>query len=195
MSPDRPAGPTSVAVAHRSTEQLDTHLDHVRAAPADAGELQLIVGRPDVGERVALDAGDLDPAVGLVGDSWFVRGNSKMPDGMADPEAQITLMNARATDAVAIERARWALCGDQLYADFDISIENLPPGSRVAIGEAILEISAKPHTGCAKFTQRFGLEAMRWVNSTEGKALRLRGVNCRVIQGGRVALGDIVTKL
>ena len=191
MSTASPIG----SAAHRSTEELDRHLDRVRAAPADRGELQLIVGRPDVNERVALDSGELDPAIGLVGDNWFVRGNTKTPDGSADPEAQITLMNARAADAVAIERARWALCGDQLYADFDISVDNLPPGMRVAIGEAVLEISAKPHTGCAKFTQRFGLDAMRWVNSPEGKALRLRGVNCRVVQGGRVALGDTLTKL
>jgi hypothetical protein len=182
-------------VAHRTTEQLDATLDHVRAAPAHTGELQLIVGRPDVGERAALDAADLDAAIGLVGDSWFTRGNPRTPDGLADPEAQLTLMNVRSADAVAGERSRWALAGDQLYADFDISVDNLPPGTRLAIGAAVVEVSAKPHTGCAKFTQRFGLDAMRWVNSDEGKRLRLRGVNCKVIEPGRVAIGDTVTKL
>jgi hypothetical protein len=189
------ASPTTSAVTHRATDELDARLDYVRAAPADSGELQLIVSRPGPGERAALDAGELDPAIGLVGDNWFVRGNAKMPDGVADPEAQITLMNVRATEAVAGERGLWALAGDQLYADLDISIANLPAGTRLAIGAAILEISAKPHTGCAKFTQRFGLEAMRWVNSPEGKALRLRGVNCKVIAGGPIALGDTITKL
>ena len=194
MTHDAPSATTSM-VTHRSTAELDAQLDYVRAAPADVGELQLIVSRPGPGERAALDAGQLDAAIGLVGDNWFVRGNAKMPDGLADPEAQLTLMNVRAAEAVAGERGLWALAGDQLYADFDISIENLPAGTRLALGAAMLEISAKPHTGCPKFTQRFGLDAMRWVNSPEGKALRLRGVNCKVIEGGPIALGDTITKL
>lgn len=182
-------------VTHRTTEELDACLGDVRSSPADTGEIQLIVSRPDTGERVAHDECLLDAAIGLVGDNWFVRGSSSMPDGSANPEAQLTLMNSRAVTAVAGERARWALAGDQLYVDFDISVANLPAGTRVRVGTAVLEISAKPHTGCAKFTQRFGLDAMRWVNSAEGKQLRLRGVNCRVVEPGRVALGDTITKL
>jgi hypothetical protein len=190
-----PASPTTSMVTHRSAVELDAQLDHVRAAPSDSGELQLIVSRPGPGARAALDVGQLDAAIGLLGDNWFVRGNARMPDGLADPEAQLTLMNVRAAQAVAGARELWALAGDQLYADFDISIDNLPAGTRLALGAAVLEISAKPHTGCAKFTQRFGLDAMRWVNSTEGKALRLRGVNCKVIESGPIALGDTITKL
>lgn len=182
-------------VTHRTTEELDAHLAAVRAAPIDSGEVQLIVSRPDNGERIALDAADLDAAIGLVGDNWFVRGNSSTHDGSADPHAQLTLMSTRAVTAVAGERARWALAGDQLFVDFDISVDNLPAGTHVRIGTAVVEISAKPHTGCAKFTQRFGLDAMRWVNSPAGKQLRLRGVNCRVVEAGQVALGDTITKL
>ena len=181
-------------VTRRTTDELDTVLADVRAAPAAAGEVQLIVARPDVTERAALDAADLDPALGLVGDNWFVRGSSQ-PDGLANPEAQLTIMNARAAAAVAGERGNWALAGDQIYADLDISIDNLPAGTRLRVGTAVVEISAKPHTGCAKFTQRFGLDAMRWVNSDEGKRLRLRGVNCRVLEAGRVGLGDTIEKL
>lgn len=183
------------ALTQRSTDELDALLDAIRAAPADAGEVQLIVARPGTGEREALEAAEFDLAIGLVGDNWFVRGSSSMPDGVANPEAQITIMNARAADAVAGERANWALAGDQIYADLDISVDNLPAGTRLRVGTAVLEISAKPHTGCAKFTQRFGLDAMRWVNSADGKQLRLRGVNCRVVEPGRVALGDTITKL
>ena len=181
-------------VTHRPTAALDTFLTGVRAAPADTGEVTLIVARPGLSERVALDAAELDPAIGLVGDNWFVRGSSA-PDGLANPEAHLTIMNARAAEAVAGDRANWALAGDQLYADLDISITNLPPGTRLRVGTAVVEISAKPHTGCAKFTQRFGLDAMRWVNSDEGKQLRLRGVNCRVIEAGHVRLGDTIEKL
>lgn len=179
----------------RTTSELDAFLDEVRAAPADGGEVQLIVARPDTGSREALDTADLDPLIGLVGDNWFTRGSTSMPDGMANPEAQLTIMNARAADAVAGERANWALAGDQIYADLDLSVDNLPPGTRLQIGTAVVEISVKPHTGCAKFTQRFGLDAMHWANSPEGKALRLRGVNCRVVEPGTVAIGDTITKL
>lgn len=183
------------AVTHRTTEELDTFLDDVRAAPADRGEVQLIVARPDNGERVALDAAHLDTAIGLVGDNWFVRGSSSTPDGSAHPDAQLTLMSTRAATAVAAHRSRWALAGDQIYVDLDLSVDNLPAGTRLQIGTAVIEISAKPHTGCAKFTQRFGLDAMRWVNTEIGTRLRLRGVNCRVIEAGVVELGDTVTKL
>jgi len=183
-----------VILTQRTTDELDTHLDDIRRAPLDVGEIQLIVARPDTGERVALDEADLDTALGLVGDSWFVRGSSATPDGSANPEAQLTIMNARAVAAVAGERAYWALAGDQVYADLDISITNLPPGTRLRLGTALVEVSAKPHTGCAKFTQRFGLDAMRWVNNDEGKELRLRGMNCRVLEPGRFAIGDTITK-
>ncbi|HWL44840.1 MAG TPA: MOSC domain-containing protein [Ilumatobacter sp.] len=183
------------ALTQRSTHELDGLLDDVRSAPADAGEVQLIVARPGVGEREALDTADLDTAIGLVGDNWFVRGSSSTTDGTAHPEAQLTIMNARAADAVAGGRANWALAGDQIYADLDISHENLPAGTRLRVGTAVVEVSVKPHTGCAKFTQRFGLDAMRWVNSPDGKQLRLRGVNCRVVEPGRVTLGDPITKL
>lgn len=180
---------------HRSRAELDGLLAEIGSAPLDAGEVQLIVSRPGTGERMALDWADLDTAIGLVGDNWFVRGSTSMPDGTANPEAQLTIMNARAADAVAGNRAGWALAGDQIYADLDLSVDNLPPGTRLRLGTAVVEISAKPHSGCAKFTQRFGLDAMRWANSDEGKALRLRGVNCRVIEPGRVTLGDQITKL
>jgi hypothetical protein len=96
---------------------------------------------------------------------------------------------------IAGDVERWPLAGDQLYVEFDISEENLPPGSRVAIGEAVLEVSAKPHTGCEKFSARFGLEALRLVSTPEGRALRLRGMNTRVAVGGAVRVGDRVELL
>lgn len=197
MAPGRGAAwhDRGVTVTQRPTDELDTYLDDVRASPREVGEVHLIVSRPGVGERVALDTADLDPAIGLVGDNWFVRGSTSTPDGTANPEAQLTLMNSRAVAAVAGDRANWALAGDQVYVDFDISVTNLPAGTRLRLGTAVVEVTAKPHTGCAKFTQRFGLDAMRWVNSDAGKELRLRGVNCRVVDAGRVDLGDTVTKL
>jgi MOSC domain-containing protein YiiM len=104
-------------------------------------------------------------------------------------------MNARAASLVAIEPERRPLAGDQLYVDFDLSLSNLPPRSRLGIGSAVIEITATPHTGCAKFVARFGADAQRWVNSPQGRELRLRGANARVVQPGTVCVGDMVRKL
>jgi MOSC domain-containing protein YiiM len=175
--------------------RLEQSLDHIREAPADGGSVELIAIRPAVDEREILTEARLDPEEGLVGDSWRARGSSSMPDGSANPVAQVTLMNARAAAAVAGEREQWALAGDQIYVDLDLSLLNLPAGTRIQIGSAVLEFSEAPHTGCAKFSARFGNDALRFVNSPIGRELRLRGANCRVVVGGTVRPGDTITKL
>jgi hypothetical protein len=179
---------------HLSTAELEMGLDDIRQSPADQGTVRLIVRRPGVDERETPAEATLDCTEGLVGDTWRVRGSSRTPDGSANPEAQITVMNARAAALVAIEEDRWKLAGDQIYADLDLSLANLPAGTRLRLGTAVIEVSAHLHTGCAKFTARFGLEAMNFVNSEAGKALRLRGLNARVVTGGVVRVGDVITK-
>ncbi len=180
---------------HRPAAVLETLLDQILAAPSDTGRVEMIVRRPADGEREVVQNGQLSLEDGLVGDNWRTRRNAKTEDGAADPQAQVTLMNARATDAVASTRDRWALCGDQLYVDLDLSIDNLPTGTRLAVGDAVVEISVKPHTGCAKFSQRFGSEALRFVNVGIGRENRFRGVNTFVVQPGAVAVGDKIAKL
>jgi hypothetical protein len=155
----------------------------------------LIVRRPQVDEREVLDEAQLDPALGLIGDDWHVRGSRRTPDGSAHPEMQINIMNSRVTALVAQDKDRWPLAGDQLYIDMDLSKENLPAGSRIAVGSAVLEVSAFPHTGCHKFVARFGLDAMKFVNSEVGKQLCLRGINAKVVQGGVVKVGHTAKKL
>lgn len=174
---------------------LEDSLDHIRAAPADLGTLELIVRRPAEDLREIVTEAWLDLNDGLEGDTWRQRGNSRTPDGGPDPDSQLTLMNARLAAAVAGERRRWALAGDQLYVDLDISRANLPPGSRVQIGGAVIEFSEPPHTGCAKFSGRFGVDALKFVNSPTGRELRLRGANCRVVVAGTVRTGDPIKKL
>ena len=145
--------------------------------------------RPAEGERELLEAAELDREVGVVGDRWSAgRTNGRAPN----PATQVTLMSARAAALVARTRDRWPLAGDQLYVDLDISEENLPAGTRLRLGSAVLEISHEPHTGCKKFVARFGMDAMLFVNSPVGRALRLRGVNARVVEPGTVSLGDAV---
>ena len=185
----------ATAAQHRTTAQLEAGLDEVRRSPKDDGVLQLIVQRPERGERELVDEGRLDVEVGLVGDNWATRGSSVTPDGLADPDMQLTLMNSRAADLMAGSRERWHLAGDQLFVDLDLGRENLPPGTRLAIGTAVLEVSVKPHTGCAKFSGRFGTDALRLVSSAMGQEFRLRGINTKVVESGVIRVGDAVRKV
>ena len=180
---------------HLDRPELDSGLHEILRAPSDAGPVRMIVCRPGPGERRRLESGELDVELGLVGDDWKARGYRKTPDGAAHPEMQLTLMNARVADLVARDEARWPLAGDQIYVDLDLSEANLPPGTRLQLGSARIEVTNEPHAGCAKFVERFGKDAMRFVNSPEGRRLRLRGVNTRVIAAGEVRIGDRVTKL
>jgi MOSC domain-containing protein YiiM len=179
--------------AHATPAELESGLDTVREAPAERGTLELVVVRPEVGEREMLDEATLDLDEGVVGDRWHNAGRSG--GRPANVNAQVTLMSARAAALVAGDRERWPLAGDQLYVDLDLSGENLPPGTRLGIGSAVLEVTDEPHTGCKKFTKRFGLDAMVFVNSPAGRALNLRGINTRVVEAGTVRVGDDVTKL
>ena len=186
---------TADPARHRTPEELEAALDHIRQAPADHGTLELIVRRPAVDEREVLEAGQLSLEEGLVGDTWIQRGSDKTPDGGPLVDAQLNIMNARATAAIAGPLERWALAGDQLYIDLDISLESLPAGTQLAIGTAVIEVTAVPHTGCAKFSGRFGVDALRFVNSPTGRALNLRGINARVVHPGPIHQGDPVTRL
>ena len=179
---------------HLSRERLTAGLGRIRNSPPDGGRLVLIVRRPAAGERELPAEAVLDRATGLAGDNWLARGSSGTPDGSADPNRQITVMNARVAELVAGGTDRMALAGDQLYLDLDLSVDNLPAGSLLAVGEVVLQVSEAPHLGCAKFIERFGAEAMRFVNSRVGRQLRLRGMNTRVVVPGTVRLGDVAAK-
>jgi len=173
--------------------ELEAGLDHLRAAPRGEGVVEMIVRRPVEDERELVDEAELDLVEGLVGDSWRARGRSG--GRPANEKAQITVMNARSTALVAGDRERWPLAGDQLFVDFDLSGEHIPPGTRLAVGTAVIEVTDDPHTGCKKFSARFGLEALLFVNSPEGKALNLRGINTRVVEAGTVRVGDAIRRL
>ena len=182
-------------INHLSMAELEAGLNHIRAAPKDVGVLEMIVRRPGIDERQVLDEGQLDLELGLVGDNWATRGSGRTGDGSAHPEMQLNLMNTRVTQLVAQDRDRWPLAGDQLYVDLDLSLANLPAGAQLAIGEAVVEVTAVPHRGCNKFTARFGQDAMRFVNSAVGRELNLRGINAKVVQPGVIRTGDEVRKL
>ncbi|HEY0729400.1 MAG TPA: hypothetical protein VGD38_15075 [Pyrinomonadaceae bacterium] len=182
-------------VKHLTMDELEAALDHLRETPKDEGVVELIVRRPQIDEREVLEVAELDPQQGLIGDNWISRGSRRTPDGSPHPEMQINIMNSRVAALVAQEKERWSLAGDQFYIDMDLSKENLPAGTRLAIGSAVVEVSPLPHTGCHKFIARFGEDAMKFVNSAVGKELCLRGINAKVVQAGTVRLGSTAKKL
>jgi hypothetical protein len=182
-------------VKQLTTVELETTLAALGASPHNNGTVEMIVARPDNGERTVLPRAEFSTVDGLIGDNWRARGSRHTDDGSAHPEMQIAIMNSRTIQAIAQDRSSWPRAGDQLFLDLDLTAENLPPGQRLALGTAVLEITSVPHNGCQKFTERFGGDATRFVNSREGRQLRRRGVNAKVVQPGTIRVGDRVTKV
>jgi hypothetical protein len=179
---------------HVALTDLENGAAEIRRSPKDDGTVELIARRPVVEEREVVPEAELDPVEGLVGDCWRERGSRATEDGSAHPDTQLTLMNARAAALVAGPMDRWALAGDQLYVDLDLSGENLPPGTRLEVGSAVIEVTAIPHTGCGKFIRRFGKDAAKFVNSPVGRELNLRGINTRIVKRGTVRQGDRIRR-
>ncbi len=175
--------------------ELEAGLDEIRQSPPNEGVLELIVRRPQIGAREVLEVGELDLVEGLVGDNWRTRGSSRTTDGSAHPDMQLNIMNSRVIALVAQEKDRWPLAGDQLFIDLDLSVDNVPPGTQLALGSAVIEATDQPHTGCKKFVARFGLDALKFVSSPVGKQLQLRGINVKVIHPGVIRVGDVAKKI
>jgi len=175
--------------------ELEAGLEEILQSPSDDGLLEMIVRRPSIGQREVIQKGELDPTVGLVGDTWSERNSRRTADGAPHPEMQLNIMNARVAALVAQHTSRWPLAGDQLFVDMDLSAANLPPGTRLALGTAVIEVTSEPHTGCTKFLERFGPDAMMFVNASERRTLHLRGINARVVTAGRIRVGDRITKM
>ena len=180
---------------HPSLTELESALGHILASPSDGGKLEMISARPAVGERKQLEEATLDEAQGLIGDNWKDRSSTRTPDGSANPDAQLTIINSRLVHAVSGSKSRWELAGDQLVVDIDLSHDNLPVGSRLEIGSAVVELTAEPHTGCVKFASRFGNPALRFVSGPEAMQQRRRGANAKIIKSGTIRVGDVAAKV
>jgi hypothetical protein len=180
---------------HRTLDELVTSYAAMTPSPSDGGAVEMFVRRPGDNLREVIESGELDPEHGLVGDKWREESLRHGNGNDLERDVQLTLMNARVIDMIAGERERWPLAGDQLYVDLDLGAENLPPGTRLSIGTATVEVSAEPHTGCGAFAERFGSDAMRFINASERRHLRLRGINARVVAAGVVSTGDRVRKI
>ena len=180
---------------HRQCAEIERAAAALGSSPTENGVVEMIICRPARYERMVLDEGTLEVAHGLIGDTWEARGATNTPDGRADPLRQVTVMNSRALASVAGERGRWELAGDQLIVDLDLSMVNLPAGTRLQIGEAVAEVTEPPHTGCAKFAGRYGVDALAWVSDRAGRQRRRRGMHVRVLRSGTVRPGDLIRKL
>lgn len=182
-------------ITHLVQEELESGLEKIRQSPKNSGCLHQIVIRPEVDQREVLDIGELNVEHGLAGDNWISRKSSRMTNGSAHPDMQLNIMNSRAISLIAQDKGRWRLAGDQLFIDLDLSNENLPTGTQLKVGSAIIEVTEIPHTGCKKFVSRFGLDAMKFVNSSVGRELNLRGINAKVVKSGQIKIGDAVERV
>ena len=178
-----------------TTQELEKGLPKILASTKEFGILHLIVRRPEVNQREELAVGELDVREGLMGDTWKVRSSSRTTDGSAHPDMQINIMNSHVIDLLTQDKSRWSEAGDQLYVDMDLSAANLPPGTKLRIGNAELMVTNQPHTGCGKFSERFGSDALKFVNSPVGRELNLRGINAKVVKSGTIKQGDRIEKV
>ncbi len=186
---------TTTTARQLSRDELEAGLAAAGASPRDRGRLDAIVIRPQHDSRQSLRSSEISLARGVHGDHWEQGCWMSTDDGAPHPDVQICIMNSRVAQLVARDRAHWPLAGDNLFVDLDLGPENLPPGQRLGVGSAVLEISPVPHLGCQKFAARFGRDAVRFVNSAEGKARHLRGIYARVVRDGTIAVGDVVSKI
>ncbi|WP_239490201.1 MOSC domain-containing protein [Luteitalea sp. TBR-22] len=189
------SSPVAITLTHATLDELAACLPDIRQAPTDHGVVAMVVRRPAEGARDVLGEGMFSEDDGLAGDTWRQRRSRRSADGSPHPDMQVTLMGTRAIRAITPDESRWPLAGDQLIVDLDLTYANLPPGTRLQVGQAILQVTDQPHTGCDKFIARFGVDAMKWVNSPEGRALNLRGIYAKVVAPGAVRPGDTVRKL
>jgi hypothetical protein len=184
-----------LSTKHLSLAELNDGLPAILESPKDRGVLRAIVIRPETDARVALPQCELSPDGGVHGDNWAKGCWLSLPDGRPHPDVQVAIMNARTISLIAQDEARWPLAGDNLFVDLDLSADNLPPGTQLSVGRALLEITAVPHKGCRKFAARFGVDATRFVNSRDGLRLHLRGIYARIVEPGVVTIGDAIQKL
>jgi len=180
---------------HLTRAELLAGLPEILAAPKDDGRVDGIVVRPASEQREEVESIGISLAGGFEGDHW-VRGCwMSTEDGRPHPDVQICIMSSRCIALIAEDRDNWAPAGDNLFVDMDLTPSNLPPGTQLSVGTAVIEITDTPHKGCAKFIERYGRDACVFVNMGDGDKYKLRGIYARVVKDGQLSLGDTIKKL
>ena len=180
---------------HLTLAELEAGLPEILQAPKDNGTLAAIVIRPEPARTGGTGKLRSQPEAGYAGDNWASGCWKTTYDGAPHPDVQICIMNARCIALIAQDRGNWAPAGDNLFIDMDLTPDNVPPGTQLAIGTAVIEITDTPHNGCESFIARYGRDACIFVNTREGKRLRLRGIYGRIVRDGRLAVGDSARKV
>lgn len=180
---------------HKTMEELKAGLPEILKSPQDNGEVKAVVVRPGSCERNMVPSCDVSLEGGVLGDHWAKGCWKTTDDGEPHPDVQICIMNSRCIELIAGDQSNWAPAGDNLFVDMDLSPENLPPGQRVAVGSAIIEITDTPHKGCQKFIDRYGRDACVFVNLGDGDKYKLRGIYARTFEAGTISVGDTFRKL
>ena len=184
-----------VKAHHLDKTSLEAGLPEILKSPRDEGELRGIVIRPNTDERERREKCELSPEGGVHGDNWSSSTWRRNEDGSPGTEMQASIINARLLDLLAGSNQAWELAGDNLVVDFDLSVDYISPGTQLAVGDALLEVTAEDHSGCSKFRARYGEDALQFVNSDAGHRHNLRGVYARILKGATVRVGDRVRKV
>lgn len=182
-------------MTHVTTAIIEKQLPYVEASPKDNGVIKLIVVRPKTNKRQILDSCFISYEKGMEGDNWTLGCWKTTEDGSPHPDVQIAITNYRIHEIFSNLDKDRALAGDNLFVDLDLSERNLKAGDRLALGSAIIKITSVPHNGCGKFKERFGIDALKFVNSPIGKQMHLRGIYAKVIQNGIVSVNDTIKKI
>lgn len=173
-----------------TVNELEYNLPYILSSPKDEGRIENIIVRRKKNERELRKEVFLSQERGVEGDRWF-----DLSKGEPDPRRQLTIINSRLIKLLAQNDERMQLAGDNLITDLDLSESNLPVGQRLTIGDVMVEIADVPHTGCSKFAERFGKDAVEFINAPERSSLRLRGVYAKFLNSGLIHVGDIIKKI
>ena len=182
-------------VNHVSFAECEQALDHINRAPLDEAEIDCLCARPDFGTRAFPDKLILTVDHGILGERWTHSPWLTLPNGDPDPRIQVSILSKRVMDLCWRDRERVIHPGDPFVVDMNLGEANMPVGTRLAIGTAIVEVSDKFNTACVKWRDRYGQDSLHWMNLARNRPYRLRGILCRIVQDGEVKLGDRLAKL
>ncbi|MFT5632095.1 MAG: hypothetical protein ACI9HB_003282 [Gammaproteobacteria bacterium] len=184
-----------IASGHVRLAECEDALSTILAAPKSGAIVEQLCLRPGFSERSFPELLELTVAGGIIGERWTKAPWLTLSDGTPDPRIQVSILSKRVMDLCWRDRENTHHPGDTMIVDMDLGVENLPNGTRLGIGSAVVEVSDKFNTACIKWQGRYGAESLRWLNLRKNRDYRLRGILCRIVQDGVVRLGDELARV